>query len=137
MIVTIAAIVNLKVDFAFTICGFKLQRYYTKAHFLTFIAGSKYIPTLSPMMPITGGYMPQPGVAATLQQPQPHFMLGQPQFTTAQAAQPQFFIAGPSQSNGSGLPYQQILIPLNQPPQMQQGNVVKRRWLEKYTSLRQ
>lgn len=61
-------------------------------------------------------------VTSNLQQQQ-HFMFGQPQFTTAPAAQPQFFIAGPSQSNGTGLPYQQILIPLNQPPSVQPANM--------------
>ena len=66
------------------------------------------------MIPING--------APSLQQQQ-HFMLGQPQFTTAPAAQPQFFIAGPSQSNGTGLPYQQILIPINQPSQVQPTNM--------------
>ena len=49
-----------------------------------------------------------------MQQPPPNFLFGQPQLTSP--AQPQFFIAGPSPSNATGMPYQQILIPLNQPP---------------------
>lgn len=51
------------------------------------------------------------------QQMPPNFLFGQPQFSNT--AQPQFFIAGPSPSNASGMPYQQILIPLNQPPMQQ------------------
>ena len=51
----------------------------------------------------------------TMQQPTPNFLFGQPQL--ANSAQPQFFIAGPSPSTASGgMPYQQILIPINQPP---------------------
>ena len=78
------------------------------------VGNNKLMPNIAPMIPING--------APSLQQQQ-HFMLGQPQFTTAPAAQPQFFIAGPSQSNGTGLPYQQILIPINQPSQVQPTNM--------------
>lgn len=60
------------------------------------------------------------GPTHSLHQTAPNFLFGQPQLTAA-STQPQFFIAGPSPSHTSGMPYQQILIPINQPTQIQQS----------------
>ncbi|XP_067951264.1 POU domain, class 6, transcription factor 1-like [Watersipora subatra] len=94
--------------------------------------------TLS-VKPPTPASQPKAATGKTYAQPVPvtpqslqhhsNFLFGQPQL--ANTAQPQFFIAGPSPSNASGMPYQQILIPINQPPIQQNvsGNQIPQQYI--------
>lgn len=49
--------------------------------------------------------------------PAANLVFAQPQFAASPPNQAQFFIAGPNNSATTGVPFQQILIPLN-PTQM-------------------